>query len=157
MRTRLYASVAALALLAGGTAAADDGRIITAANPEDIVEIARGFGSAELSKDSQGDPKIIGRIDGTRYFILFYGCDQGRDCDDIQFRTAWSAKSITLEAINKWNYNKRFAKAYLDKDNDPVLEMPVNIDFGVTRRNIEDTFDWWSIALRDFKKTVLNQ
>jgi len=35
--------------------------------------------------------------------------------------------------------------------------MSVNIDFGVTEKNLEDTFDWWSKAMSGFKKDVLKE
>ena len=57
----------ALLSAAAGPAFADS--LIDATKPERLHEIARGFGSAELDKDSQGDPRITGRIEGTKYGI----------------------------------------------------------------------------------------
>ncbi|GEM_PF-6816669 len=36
--------------------------MINAENPEAILDIAKGFGSARLKKDREGDPMISGRI-----------------------------------------------------------------------------------------------
>ena len=153
-------SVIVLLVLAGLSGAAQAGYaadIIDAEDPEAILDIAKGFGSARLDTDSAGDPKIVGRINGTRYGILFYGCSNGKQCDDIQFFTAWAGVTVSMNEINKWNSEKRFGKAYLDDEGDPVLEMSSNIDYGVTERNLEDSFDWWSKAVDRFKKEVLGQ
>lgn len=145
----------ALLSAAAGPAFAD--ALIDATKPERLHEIARGFGSAELDKDSQGDPRITGRIEGTKYGIYFYGCVKGADCDDIQFSASWSGPKVSLEKINDWNRTKRFGKAYLDKDGDPNLEMEVNLDYGVSAKNIEDSFNWWTKALKEYKKVVLEE
>jgi hypothetical protein len=92
-----------------------------------------------------------------KYIITFYGCENGKKCDDIQFNTSWSGKKVLMNDINNWNRDKRFGKAYLDTDGDPVLQMSVNIDFGVTEKNLEDAFDWWSKAMSSFKKDVLKE
>lgn len=143
-------------LLLGATAPAQ-AELVDATNPTRIYEMAKGFGSAELDKDGQGDPRVTGRIEGTKYGIYFYGCSNGRDCDDIQFSAGWSGAKVTLDDINRWNRQKRYGKAYLDRDGDPRLEMVVNIDYGVSAKNLEDSFSWWSKALKGFKEEILKQ
>jgi len=156
MNHALKKGALALAVLASfATAEAKD--LIDAEDPQAILEIAKGFGSARLKKDSQGDPMISGRIDGTRYGIYFYGCDNNhRHCDDIKFGAAWSGKKVTLKQVNNWNRTKRYGTAYLDNDGDPNLDMPVNLDYGVTVENLEDDFSFWEKVLKAFKKEVLD-
>jgi hypothetical protein len=130
--------------------------LVDATKADVILEIARGFGSAQLSTDSQGDPKITGRMNGVRYGILFYGCDkEGKNCDDIQFMAGWSGHKVTLKQVNDWNYTKRVGRALLDSDNDPLLLMSVNLDHGVSRRNLDDTFSRWGVALDQFRDSVI--
>ncbi len=62
-----------------------------------------------------------------------------------------------MEEINAWNRDKRFGKAYLDDDGDPALEMNVNLRYGVSRKNFDDTVDFWRIVLKTFKEEVLGQ
>lgn len=132
--------------------------LVDATEPREILNIAKGYGSATLTTDSQGDPKIKGRIDGTQYGIYFYGCnDDNEDCDDIQFSTAWAGIPVSLTQINAWNAKKRFGKGYLDSDGDPAIQMTVNIDYGVSTRNLEDSFNWWTKVLAGFKEEVLGK
>lgn len=144
-------------VLAGMSVPVLASNLIDATDPERVLNVARGFGSADLgTSPSTSNPRISGRIEGTRYYIFFYGCTNNRNCSDIQFRATWSAPGkYSLADMNTWNRSKRYGKAYLDSDNDPVLEMPVNIKHGVAQRNLEDSFNWWKVALRGFKKDVL--
>ncbi len=129
--------------------------LVSAKEPEKILEIAKGFGIAHL-EDVNKNPVIIGRIQGKKYAISFHGCNSsGKDCDDILFTAPWSGES-SLERVNNWNREKRFGRAYIDTDGDPALDMAVNIDYGVTTKNIEDTFDWWSKAMSRFEEQVVN-
>lgn len=130
-------------------------QLITAQDPEVILEVAKGFGSANLDQDSSGDPRITGRIEGVKYGITFYGCKSGKECDDVVFVAAWSDTDVSLNEVNGWNLKKKFGKAYIDGDGDPRLEMAVNLEYGVSKENFEDTFDWWTTALKEFKDTVL--
>lgn len=131
--------------------------IVSAADPDAILNIATGYGSATLKKDSSNDPFISGRIAGTKYGIIFYGCSNGKDCNHIQFAAGWSGVEVSMDDINAWNRDKKFGKAYIDKDGDPRFEMAVNLDYGVTQRNLDDTFDWWTKILAGFEKEVLKQ
>lgn len=132
--------------------------LVTAGDVDRIAEIARGFGSATVETDPVGDPMIVGRMDGTQYGVLFYGCTDGSDCRDIQFFTRWTAgRPLDVAAINDWNAATRFAKAYLDAEGDPVLEFAVNLFGGVSETNLDDTFDWWRLLMDGFAADVLRE
>ncbi|KEO51909.1 YbjN domain-containing protein [Thioclava pacifica] len=155
MRARL----AALCLstpLAFGAPMAQAETLIDGSDPEAIRAIASGYGSATLETDSEGDPQIVGRIDGTQYIVLFYGCTNGANCNSIQLTAGWSGVAVSLSQINGWNSGMRFGKAYLDEDGDPTIEMNVNLDFGVSRDNLDDTFDFWRLVLSQFEEEVLD-
>lgn len=52
--------------------------------------------------------------------------------DDIQLYAAFSGKRVTLNRINEWNREKRFSRAYLDKEGDAVIEADLDFEGGVT-------------------------
>ena len=160
MKKRGFGSIVmSIGILVGfGGVAGHAAQLVSAEEPEQILEIAKGFGSARLKTDSTGDPLIVGRINGTKYGIYFYGCNkQHKECDDIKFGAAWSGEAVSLKKINTWNRSKRFGTAYLDKDGDPNVDMAVNLDYGVTVDNLEDTFNFWSLILKSFRKEVLGK
>lgn len=156
MFLRTLISACLFGLSTGATAAS--AQTIDGADPDLVLEAVRGFGSGHLSTDNTGDPMIEGRIDGVGYAVFFYGCDSGQDCNAVQFAASWvNPGHVTSARINDWNREKRFGKAYLDSDGDPVITMDVNLDYGVTIRNFEDTADWWRIAATGFYEEVISQ
>ncbi|WPL12517.1 YbjN domain-containing protein [Thiorhodovibrio litoralis] len=132
--------------------AADSPTIIDANSVDAILSLAKGFGEVELDTDSLGNPLIIGRTNGIKYGIYFHGCEEGKECKDIQFISGWSGVKLSLETINEWNRTQRFCKALIDQEGDPGLRFPVNIRYGVTSENMEDTMDWWAVIVKKFKK-----
>ena len=40
-------------------------------------------------------------------------------------------------------------KVFLDDDNDVVVEFDMNLDGGVSQKNLDDTFDWWKLTLKN--------
>lgn len=135
---------------------AEEYDLIDANYPEDILQIAKGYGQATLEKDSDGDPKIAGKIDGVKFGIYFYGCNNHVDCKDIQFSASWSgAEKIELSTINKFNNKRRYGKAHRSDSGTMTLEMPVELQYGVTTSNLESWFDRWKAALSLFDKDVL--
>jgi len=126
--------------------------LIDGSDPQAVLNIARGYGSAELDTDSNGDPRIKGRIEGIQYVVNFYGCNSGRNCKSLTFYTGWVTDSVSMRQLNEWNRTKRFSRAYLDHEDDPCVEMDATLDGGVSRRNLDDVFDWWKISVTAFKR-----
>lgn len=156
IKTLCLASGLAAASLATGTAYAANDNIVSATDVHEILNVAKGFGFAELEKDGTGDPAISGMISGTKYVVYFYGCKHHKRCNDIQIESSWGGTHVTAAQIAHWNRTKRFGKAYLDKDGDPRLQMNVNLHYGVTEKNLQDTFDWWRVTLKMFKADVIH-
>lgn len=125
--------------------------LVDAGQPEAILNVASGFGSANLETDSVGDPLIVGRIDGSKYRIVFHGCTDNADCTSLRFVAAWAVDSDMTDFVMAWNRDKRFGKSYLDREDDPVLEMDLDLEHGVSRRNLEAQFEIWEMLLGAFE------
>lgn len=155
--THFHALPAALlaAVLLTGPAPASAQALIDGTDPDAIVEIAKGYGEAVLETDNTGDPMISGKMDRTNYVVFFYGCTDGADCSTIQFMSSYTnVDGMNSDLINAWNAEKRFGKAYLDSDGDPVIEMNVNLWAGVSPDNLNDTFDWWRVVMESFENHI---
>jgi hypothetical protein len=125
----------------GNDAAAGSGDLISFADPDIILDIAKGYGSANLEKDSDGNPQIAGRLEGVKYWIYFYGCTNGANCRSIQFSTGYT-DPFTAAKANEWNYQYRYVKAYESKGSN--FRMDVDFQGGVSRDNLDAQFDTWS-------------
>jgi Putative bacterial sensory transduction regulator len=161
MRSRLF-GYAVLALLAvqpfviEPVAAQKTGPdLVTAKNVDEIVNLARGYGAATLTKDDSGDPLIKNRTDGIAWSVYFYGCDKGADCSSIQFSAGFTMKNKpTVAKINEWNMQKRWAKARVDNEGDPIITHDVNLQHGVTRANLDTSMGNWTEMVADFTKFI---
>jgi Putative bacterial sensory transduction regulator len=140
------------ALMAVGLAASahaqDD--LLTGANVDEILNIARGYGSATLEKQSSGDPKITGKVAGVTYQVYFRNCTDNANCEDLNFYAGFLDLKPGLDVINDWNYNKRFSRAYLDSDQDACIEMDLDLQFGVTHDYMDSTFGLWTLVLDQY-------
>ena len=153
-RARALPAALLAATLAAPLPAAAQG-LVDATNLDGILAIAKDYGDAVLEKDSTGDPMVSGTIGQTQYAVFFYGCTDGADCTTIQFMSSYvNPGAVDSTAINTWNAEKRFGKAFLDDEGDPVIEMNVNLWSGVSENNLNDTFDWWRVVIESFEEYI---
>ena len=94
-------------------------QMIDGSDPDQILNLARGYGSANLEKSDNGDPLIRGRIDGVGYAIFFNDCTNNRNCDTLGFYAGWTDTNVTEAHVAEWNRTKRFSRAYIDDEGDP--------------------------------------
>lgn len=168
MHAKYFTMVFALAgaLLATAAASAQDTAknspsaepvvMIDATDPELLVSIMQDLGyRARLTADSQGDPLIEVKVSGVDTSVFFYGCTENKDCGQVQFRAAFDkgGKGSPAE-MQAWNKDRLFGVAFLDSEFDPVVELAVNMRNGVSRKNFEDTVDWWDVVLSQFKEHI---
>lgn len=162
---RLFALVPLLGLLTLNSALAQpNGKLAAAPSDcpkilgpsiDEIFEIARGWGSAELETSSGNRPMISGRIEGIKYALFLYDCDDAtRVCQSAQFVAGFSDANADLARINAWNAERRFGKAWLDDEEDPVLELNVTLVGGMTRAHLDDVFDWWRVVGSSYREYI---
>lgn len=141
--------------LALGLAAPSSAQTVVDGNSvDDILTIAKVYGTAELETRDNGDPKISGRIDGIPYTLYFMNCTDRTDCEDIQFYTGLIDIKPDLETINAWNRDKRFGRAYLDSDLDAVIEWDVNLEHGITLENMDAAYSLWWLLIDQYATYV---
>ena len=138
------------AFVAATAVSAQAQTIIDGSQVDEILNIARGYGSATLEKQSNGDPRITGKVDGVTYQVYLMNCTNNTNCEDLNFYAGFLDNKQTLDVINAWNRDKRFGKAYLDSDLDAVIEYDVNLEKGVTRENLDAAFNLWTLILEQY-------
>ena len=127
---------------------------ITGADTEEVLNAARGYGSATLTKQTNGDPQITGKINGISYQVYFRNCTDNANCEDLNFYLGFLDLKPSLEVINDWNYNKRFSRAYLDPDKDACVEMDIDMVKGVSAEYLDSQFSLWNLILTQFAEHV---
>ena len=157
-----YVSRAAFALGAAAifAAAPAHAELINAKNPAKIKEIVESQGwPATLISKADEDPYIESNRNGLKFLVLFMNCEDNKDCKTLQYYMGFSdAKDVTIEKLNSWNKDKRFARAYRDDAGDPVLEMDVDLDFaGIPRENVGETLNTWASLMDSYREYVFEK
>jgi hypothetical protein len=130
---------------------AEDNDIIDKPDPAAIFDIAKGYGSAKMDKDDGGDPMISGRLEGVKYVIYFYGCENHENCKSLQFSAGYT-DPFTEEQANAWNKKYRWVKAYSGDGSN--FKMDVSFAGGITRANLEEQFSNWDSMVGNIKDFV---
>jgi hypothetical protein len=131
--------------------------MVRAQDPQSIVTALQGAGyAAKLGVDKVGDPMVSSGVSGTTFQIFFYNCTNHANCATVQFHSGYDLKTpTTLESLNEWNRSQRFGRAFLDKDNDPILEMDVDLDDGgLTPLLFVDNVEFWASVLSKFEQHI---
>lgn len=143
-----------LTLAASGAAWAEN---VVASDPEAIAKLMQDWGyRAELTKDSEGDPKINTSAAGVDFYVYFYGCSGGADCTEIQLGAGFDLPDgMTLEAVNEWSSQNRFNRVYLDEEKDPFIRYDVNLaEGGISPELFKEILANYERRLADFQEHI---
>ena len=154
---RTVFAAGAAALFAATPAHAE---LINATSPATIKAIVESQGwPATIVAKSGDDPYIESNRNGLKFLVLFMNCTDNKNCKTLQYYMGFSdAKDVSLDRLNKWNKDKRFARAYKDDEGDPVLEMDVDLDFaGIPRENVGETFNTWASLMDSFREYIFEK
>lgn len=129
---------------------------ISASNPETLTNMLSESGyPTEIVTDSYGDPQIKTEIDGTKMDINFYGCDDGRNCRDIQFRASFDTSGNTsLQSLHDWNRDFFIGKSYQNNQGYSVIEHAVAGVDGMSRYTFDRILARWTSAVDSFKEHI---
>lgn len=134
------------------TARADD-QVLTGADPNYILELAKSYGAAAMDHDADGTPYIMARARGMRYTIYFSSCENGTNCRSIQLISD-NIYPFSADRANEWNKNNRWITAY--EDNGSNFRM--DIDFrGITKDHVINQFETWSAYIPTIKEFLTTE
>lgn len=140
--------------------ATPDDRIV-AADPASIAALMRQKGFlAEVVADQAGDPRILTGFGGTKGNIWFQDCDeQGRNCEGIELQIGiLMERKLTLEEVNAFNMESRFAFLTLDDEKDPLLRYELSLAKpGVSAAVLTDTLRMFEERARALMQMVVKR
>ena len=140
MRTLLI-----LLCFASAVALAAEPTLKKAYTDEELIAILEsdGYRSVELT-----DERVISvKLDGMTFALYVYGDD------DLQLYFGVTGYDIDAETINRWNRTRRLSRAYLDDENDPILETDLLANAGYTADQFLEWFKvstWSAVEFRQF-------
>lgn len=150
-------ALALLCLLFAAPAAAET---LTSLTAEQIGAVLASEGAVhEVGVDSVGDPMIqvtTGSVlPGQGMRVIFYDCSDAGACEDI---TLWSWFSVpdgvNYTALNAYNRDNRWVRAYVDADGDAVLEMDINATGGIGPDALRILIRTYFRAMRSFSAAI---
>lgn len=154
---RISVAIVALSFLQYSMAA-EPAELIDATEPGMIAVVMQGLGyRSKIEVDADGDPVIRSGAGGSDFTIQFYNCseDLHDQCKTLLFVVSYVLDEATnLETINAWNKESLFDHAYLDDAGDPVLELGISMQGGVSRENFEYLIATWEKRVANFEKHV---
>jgi hypothetical protein len=132
---------------AAGMASPAQAQMVSAKNPKTLVAALEAKGlSAELATTGS-TPLISSSVGDLKFKIYFENCTAGKSCTTVTFFTGFTDLDATPTKLNEWNSKNRFARAYIDSEDDPVLAMDVDLDFkGIPKANFSEYVDIWSTS-----------
>jgi hypothetical protein len=153
----MHAIQSAVFLALAAPAPAAQSQMVRPQDPQSLVSAMQANGYvAQYGTDKVGDPMITSGAGGTTFRVLFYNCTEHKDCATVQFHSGYHFEnSPALDVINEWNRSQRFARAFLDKENDPIVEMDVDLDDGgVSPLLFIDNLEFWTSLLGKFETHI---
>ena len=148
---RLLAVILAFSLaVAQGQTPVQAPKVVTSLTLEEMEAILKeaGYRYERVKKDAE--VFFVLRMRDLKAALFLMDCKEGR-CGSLQLYAGFNMeKPPTLERINAWNREKRFSRAYLDKDGDPVLESELDLEGGVTRQAIISFLETFETSLSRF-------
>ncbi|MCJ8159487.1 YbjN domain-containing protein [Sphingomonas sp. LaA6.9] len=149
----MHFAIPLLLVMAAATSA--QAEMISPRDQGKFVTLLRDKGyKAEMIEGTDGN-YIRSADSGVPITIFFLNCESGgkTGCTTIQFYTGFKdVKNVSLDKINEWNSTRRFARAYVDRDGDPVIEMDVDMDFaGIPRENFYANLDIFIASIPKFR------
>lgn len=136
---------------------AETGALYRTLSPEDLRKLLHGWGyRAEIGTTVSGNPVVRSGAGGFKFHILFawpakdgplYGC--------LNFVTVFVARpGLSYPVINEISRSSRFARLYLDEENDLILERDIPLTGGVSIGHIQECLLDWICMMESVAKKL---
>ncbi|MEK0164448.1 YbjN domain-containing protein [Phaeobacter sp. A36a-5a] len=110
----------------------------------------------EVTTDDVGDPKLKVDYYGNDFSIYFYGCENNRNCDAIQFFSGYQTDGgVRVAKINEWNTENRFGRAYISDEGSARVELDVYLGkSGMNPDDFAELLSYWSRIIQEFEEFI---
>ncbi|MEY4375783.1 MAG: hypothetical protein RJB26_333 [Pseudomonadota bacterium] len=144
----LLATLLVLTPFGSATAAdSNDARVITKISGQTLKQILESDGYTALALDQDGD--MTGKVDGIPFIVII-----AEDHQSMMFRYAASGTKANLRKVNDWNRAKKYSRGVIDDDGDPMLELDLDLEGGVTVARVKNYFLTAIVSMKAFREDV---
>ncbi|MFC4299763.1 DUF945 family protein [Castellaniella hirudinis] len=135
--------------------AAETGEILTDFSPMILDFLAEQDQSPEAGDRENTywlDPSSM----GADSLLMTLYCNDESQCLDLMLTATYKSKrSVTLKEINAWSREYRWVRAYLNEQNQPVVEMDLNAAGGIGKENLAILYRTFVDIGADFANEVI--
>ncbi len=136
------------------TAAAPVAGVMQDFNLDDVANMLDDMGYTVTRTDGTDGPVLVlnpGTTGATDLRLEFLCNDFTEKCLDLVATATYATKKpMTLKAINAWNQEYRWSRAYLDEKNQAVLQMDMNAEGGLGKDNLQILLNTFISIAEDF-------
>ena len=147
MISKFRRSCSLAAMLFLPLAAASQDQLQKSYTDQELVDILRndGYRAVEIS-----DERVITiKVDGLTYVLFVY------DDDDLQLYFGVTGYVVDADDMNTWNRTKRLSRAYIDDDNDAILEADLLANAGYTEEQFLEWLEVFNFSAREFQQFLI--
>jgi len=131
-------------------ATGSDETVLQSVDAETLKQILGQEGYLGVEIDKDGD--LLFLIDGDKVVLTIE-----KDKKSIMVGDGWSGTNVDLRKVNEWNRDKKYSRAYIDDEGDPVLELDLDLTGGVTVARIKDFLRTVRTSLSYFFREVISE
>jgi frataxin-like iron-binding protein CyaY len=146
MKIRIIAILTAIYLLLPIHAFAEV-RLTDKYTDSELVQIIKDEGYSGVKKLRDGVIRI--KVEGKSYILI------NKDDGDLQAYYGIGGVKVSYKDINKWNKTRRLSRAYLDSDEDPVLESDLLANGGLSVEHVTEFFRVFKISVQSFREFII--
>ena len=132
---------------------AQTGGMINALTAEQVMQLVgktEGVRGAEIIKLNNGQPAVRAEINGIKFLVFLYQCENGA-CHTMTFFTTFGKQAIDVNWVNSFNRDQRFLRVYIDKEGAVNVEYDVHFYGGVSPNYVSQS----AIVFGVFLKSLL--
>ncbi len=127
--------------------------------PNDILKMLtdNGYEDAYVADTDYEDLPILNfTLADSKAVIYFYECGKtGKVCEYLQLYVGWSMDNRpSYKAVNDFNAEERFSQAYIDDENDPVIEQWITLEGGISDVNFINTVATFGQTVDKFEDII---
>lgn len=147
MKRRGFLLVLLLAAMLVSTSAFAEDELVKRYSDKQLVNILKADGYSAVSILEPG--QLLIKING-RSHVLFV-----EDDGDLRAYYGIRGVKISCQDVNTWNRTKRLSRAFLDDENDPVLESDLLANAGMTPKHVTEFLRVFADLTATFHEFIL--
>jgi hypothetical protein len=136
-----------------GNAVTPAGGLIDGLDLQSALNLLTGAGVSGEIVSQDGGRFIVAAVDGAQFQATPILCEEAqRNCRALRLSLALSGPvKPSVERMNLWNNAAPMTRAFLDPDRDPVLEMDIAVEGGVSGAFVLAMISRWRASMTQFR------